>query len=134
MSPNIEILMFFIPIQVTNREMLMASAASAEGKPMVLSPAQVRDLVKITGTAIFSDWIGHALVLTLPRDTGASEIELLGEAGQGERLPSAMSSYHFDLTGWLLAILIVIGLGIVSLAYVQQNGQALWETILALFG
>ena len=102
-------------------------------KPMVLSPSQVRDLVRITDTAIFSDRIGHALILTLPRNVGESEIELLSDSAQDPQRSSPVFSNHVDLTEWLVAILIVLGLVILSLAYVQQNGQSLWDTILALF-
>ena len=103
-------------------------------KRMVLSQTQVWSLVQITGSVIFSDWIGYAVVLNPHSDAEEGVIRIQAAVDKNGSFPMKVRRHDVDVDGWILALLIVLSLAIVSLAYVWQNGDDLWETVLALLG
>jgi hypothetical protein len=102
---------------------------------MVLSRDHVLSLVQITGSVIFSDWIGSSVVLTPGGGIGEETIQIqpVPERKNGW-FRANLPTHDFDHNGWLLSILVVLGLAVVSLAYVWHNSDELWNIMMSLLG
>jgi hypothetical protein len=94
-------------------------------KRLVLSSTQSQELMRITGTAILSDWVGH-------------QVELRPVAGGGEKRiairPIRRRRIDFrpprrwlrgERGGWLVALLVVLLFFLASMMYIYYNGAAL---------
>src|SRR5215213_8561723 len=100
----------------------MAPVLHFEGlsKRLVLAPEQVNQLVEITGTTLFRQWKGRAIILQ-PRVTKAEStifIKAVTAKQQGQPMPIYVSE---DRRGWYLALSTVAILLTVSIVFAALN-------------
>lgn len=99
-------------------------------KRLVLTPAQSRQLIAITGSAIFANWIGQTLVLQPRRSGGEMQINIQPPDGpiRGHSLPAPRTD---DQRGWRLTLIVVGLLALASLVAIAFN-LSLFDSYLAL--
>lgn len=98
-------------------------------KRLVLTPGQSQHLIAITGSTIFTDWVGKSVVLQ-PRRTGDDlQIALQPPDGpvRGHAMPPPRTD---DERGWRMALVVVGLVALASLAYVAFN-LSLFDSYLA---
>jgi hypothetical protein len=108
----------------------MAPVLHFEGlsKRLVLAPEQVNQIVEITGTTLFRQWIGRAIILQ-PRITkteSAIFIKAVTAKQQGQPMPVYLSE---DRRGWYLALSTVAILLTVSIVFAVLNATMLLNTL-----
>lgn len=95
-----------------------------QSKRLVLSPEQTGKLIEITGTALFRQWVGTAIILKPQTTKGDSTI--LIQAVNPKRRTRAMPVYvPEDRRGWYLALIVVGLLLLASIIYVALNANAI---------
>ncbi len=89
-------------------------------KRLVLAPDQTRQVIAITGSTLFADWIGHTLVLVPRRSRDEAQIAILPPDGslRGHAMPPPRSD---DQRGWRLAWLVVGVIALASFIYIVLN-------------
>jgi hypothetical protein len=101
---------------------------AGQSKRLVLSSQQVEEIIDITGTTLFQQWVGTAVVLQ-PK-IGKSESHILIRAVNPKRSAKLMPIYlPPDRRGWYLALTIVGLLLALSLIYVVLNTPAILDGI-----
>lgn len=89
-------------------------------KRLVMTPTQSQQLIAITGSALFSDWIGQTLVLQPRRIAGEWQIVILDPKGphHGHAMPTPRTE---DQRGWRTAWLVVGLIALASAIYMAFN-------------
>lgn len=98
-------------------------------KRLVLSKAQSQDLMRITGSAIFSDWIGQRIELRPIKAGRESFIAIRPFRRRRFYLRSPGYWLRGERGGWLLAITIVLLISLASALAIYYNGDALLQTL-----
>jgi hypothetical protein len=98
-------------------------------KRLVLTPVQSQQLIALTGSTIFSDWIGQMVILQPRRAGSERQIALQPPDGpvRGHAMPPPRTD---DERGWRLALVVVGLVALASLAYIAFN-LALFDSYLA---
>lgn len=89
-------------------------------KRLVLTPAQSQQMIRVSGSTLFADWVGCSLVLQ-PRRVGSErQITIQPPDGpvRGYTMPMPRTD---DQRGWRLAWLVVGLLALTSLTYIALN-------------
>ena len=97
-------------------------------KRLVLDAEQAAQLVEITGTSLFAQWIGVAVILQPRTKKGHSQILLkaITAKERGQPMPVYMPD---DKRGWRLSLIIVGILLTASLAYAALNMTTLLQAV-----
>ncbi len=100
-------------------------------KRMALTPTQSQQLIALTGSTLFNDWIGHTVILRPRRVAGGVQIAISAPDGpyHGHDMPTPRSD---DQRGWRLAWFVVGLIAFASLAYIALN-YAEFDAYLAPF-
>jgi hypothetical protein len=101
---------------------------AGQTKRLVLSPQHVEQVIKITGTTLFQQWIGATLVLQ-PRITKNDSAIWIHAAGPGRRARPMPVYVSEDKRGWYLALSVVGLLILASVIYFLINGAAVLEAV-----
>jgi hypothetical protein len=89
-------------------------------KRLVLSPEQVTQIIDITGSTLFAQWIGVAIVLQPPKSK--SETHILIKPVNAKRRAQPMPTYvPDDRRGWYLALSVVAIFLTASILYAALN-------------
>lgn len=83
-------------------------------KRLVLSADQVTQLVELTGTSLFHDWIGRAIVLSPLRGAGGREISITAPTRRAAAMPVEPRGERRE---WRMALTVVALLSLASTAY-----------------
>lgn len=89
-------------------------------KRLVLDTEQVAQLVEITGTSLFAQWIGVSIILQPPRGKRDSQIliKAVTDKARGQPMPVYVPE---DRRGWRVSLIVVGFLLMASLAYAALN-------------
>lgn len=89
-------------------------------KRLVLTPSQSQQVIAITGSTIFSEWVGQTLVLQPRRSGGVTQISIQPPDGpvRGHAMPTPRTD---DERGWRLTLIVVGLIALASLTYVAFN-------------
>jgi hypothetical protein len=91
---------------------------AGQSKRLVLTPAQCRQMITLTGTAHFTEWIGLPIVLK-PDATDSGAIELASPTAlRASAMPLDRTD---DQRGWRLAWLVVGLVALASALYLALN-------------
>lgn len=94
-------------------------------KRLVLSAEQVEQVIAITGTLLYSRWVGTPLILSPDTVGQATTISIQPVSGRrGQPMPVQLSE---DRRGWILALTVVSILLLISATFAILN----LETLLA---
>lgn len=101
-------------------------------KRLVLSPEQVTQMVEITGTPLFPQWVGVPIILQPKKSQGQTTIQIKAVTSRqrGRPMPVYMTE---EKRGWRLALVVVGGLLTISSIYVVMNLSTLLTIIQELF-
>lgn len=99
-----------------------------QSKRLVLTPEQVAQMVEITGTPLFPQWIGIGVILQPRKITGQTfiQIKAITPKQRGQPMPVYV---HEDKRGWRFALIVVGSLLAASSLYVAINLTSLLTAI-----
>ena len=111
----------------------MLHLAEFPNRPLVLDAEQRNALMRITGSALFSDWVGQTVRLRMVHNGKSVEIEAL-EVNAPPLLPihrPAAIRWPFRSINWRALLLVIIILLVFAAAALLDNGllnnsEALW--------
>jgi hypothetical protein len=91
-----------------------------QSKRLVLTHEQVTQMVEITGTSLFSQWIGISVILQPQKSKGQTSIVIKAVTlrQRGQPMPVYV---HEDKRGWRLSLIVVGSLITASSLYVVLN-------------
>ncbi len=98
-------------------------------KRSVLNQAQCQNLIQLTGSLIFTDWIGREVLLEPRATEGEAEILIRSQRGGFLRRRLTGRTTNPDLLGWIVAVAVVITLLAISSLYVSTHLDRLWPII-----
>jgi hypothetical protein len=101
---------------------------AGQSKRLVLSPEQVREMVEITGTTLFPQWIGVPVVLK-PETVQKQTTIHLKAATSNLRVRPMPVAITDDKRGWRLAFIVVASLLFLSTLYALLNASMLLPII-----
>jgi hypothetical protein len=101
---------------------------AGQSKRLVLSSDQVRQMIEITGTTLFPQWIGVSIVLQ-PRTTPKESFILIKPLNPRQRALPMPVYVSEDRRGWYLALTVVGLLLAVSILYAALNAATLLATV-----
>ncbi len=88
-----------------------------QSKRLALSAHQVSQLIELTGTSLFEQWVGRTIILVPPRHRYANEIQVASPATQtnAQNMPVGLRN---DRREWRFALAVVGAVTLFSAAYV----------------
>jgi hypothetical protein len=107
--------------------------ANTSAKPLALTPGQRRELIRLTRSSIFSDWIGRTVELRLTMAESKPAIEIAAPTPPAvvrEQFARLRSNLRLHGRTWLLLTLLLL---VFTLLYLLENSETVWQAMLKLF-
>ncbi|NJN82874.1 MAG: hypothetical protein HC802_11745 [Caldilineaceae bacterium] len=102
-------------------------------KRMVLSPAHCQELIRITGSVEWADWVGQTIELIPPRREEPTQITIREIDTEDSHRTWKPRRENGERSGWLTAAFVVALLLGVSALYASQNMEAIQAALQALW-
>jgi len=95
-----------------------------QSKRLVLSPQQVSQLIELTGTTLFQQWVGIPIILKpqISKRDSTILIRTINPKWRGRPMPVYVPE---DRRGWYLALILVGLLLLASMIYAALNANAI---------